>query len=106
MKDLTTAHDKRLDDTNKTQIVAQRFIERAAALGLKGKKADSAALDYFLGAACAAELTGNEAFRRHLDIVSVMIVAVRGMFGVREIANAIPATLPRPQRAAEIAERL
>lgn len=66
--------------------LAQRFIERAEALGYKGKARDKAALDYFVGAATLADLQANHALAQHLGTVSALIVSVRGYFGVRELA--------------------
>jgi hypothetical protein len=70
-----------------TQIVAQRFIERAQALGLKGKKRDEAALDFFTGAAAGAEIAGDKDLAKHLGILCALVVAVRGFIGVNEIAR-------------------
>lgn len=73
-----------------TEIVrrlAQRTIEHVEALGLKGKRADDAALHYFVGAASLADETGNRELAQHLGTVCVLIVSVRGMFGIRELAQ-------------------
>jgi hypothetical protein len=66
--------------------MAVKLIERAAALGLKGKKRDDAALDYFVGAAAGAELAGDAKLACHLGVVSAMIISVRGYIGVAELA--------------------
>ena len=69
------------------KTIATRFIERAAALELKGKKRDDAALDYFVGAAAGAELAGDGKLAAQLGAVAVMIVAIRGYIGVAELAR-------------------
>lgn len=64
------------------------FVERADALNYpqKGKKLDSAALDYIIGAAKIAEIIGNTPIAAHLAGVAY-IVSIRGMFEVRHIAE-------------------
>lgn len=70
-----------------TTLLAKRFLERHAALQLgNGKKADDAALHFFCGAACAFEESGQVEAAQHVGRVGVMIVSVRGMLGVRELA--------------------
>lgn len=68
------------------RTLARRFIERAEELGYKGKKRDDAALDYFVGAAVLAELQGNKLLYEHLGRVALFVIAVRGYFGVKELA--------------------
>lgn len=70
-----------------TKALAQKFIERSEALGLKGKKRDDAALDFWCGAASALELSGRKLDADTLGRQAALIVAVRGYFGVREMAN-------------------
>ena len=69
-----------------TKNLAAKFIERADALGYKGKKRDDAALDFFVGAGAVAAETGNAELAMHLTRVVVMIISVRGFFGVKELA--------------------
>jgi hypothetical protein len=69
------------------KIIAQRFIERAEALNLKGKKRDDAALDYFVGAVAGAEMAGDTKLAEHLGVIAAMMISVRGYFAVREIAE-------------------
>lgn len=68
------------------RTIAQRFVERAESLGYKGKKRDDAALDYWCGAAVAAEASGDANLGQRLANIAVLIVAVRGYFGVKEMA--------------------
>lgn len=69
------------------KTIAERFVERSSALGLKGKKRDDAALDYFLGAAAGAELAGDVQMACQLGLVSAMIISVRGYAGVVSLAS-------------------
>ena len=69
------------------QTIAKRFIERAEALELKGKKRDDAALDYFCGAAAGAELAGNAQLATHIGVVCATMLSVRGFFAVKELAT-------------------
>lgn len=75
------------------RVLAQRCIERMDALGLRGKRADDAALHFFCGAAAVADATGAVDLAKHIGRVAQMIIAVRGMLGVREIAQIAPGTL-------------
>lgn len=69
-----------------TRRLAVRCAERATALGLgRGKKADDAALHYFCGAAVLAEEQGDDFLARHLAMVCVTIISLRGMAGVRQL---------------------
>jgi hypothetical protein len=74
-----TRHDK-------IKTIAERFRERAAALNLKGKKRDDAALDYFVGAAVGAELAGDADLAQAIALAATLIVSVRGFIGVSDIA--------------------
>ena len=73
--------------TTQQRTVARRFVERAAALELKGVKRDNAALDYFCGAAAGAELAGDPQLAHSLGVIAALIVSVRGYIGVQELAN-------------------
>lgn len=57
--------------------VAAAWIERAEALGLKGKRRDQECLTYFVGAAKACELTGAHEDRAWLANV-IFILSIRG----------------------------
>lgn len=70
----------------KIRAIARAFQERAKELQYKGKKRDDAALDFFCGAANLAEINGDEPLLNHLQKVLILSIAVRGMFGVNEIA--------------------
>jgi len=73
----------------KAQGVAKGFLERAKALGYpkSGKRVDSAALDYFVGAATAAQLAGDAAFFEVLKNYAFLGVSFRGINAVRELAE-------------------
>jgi hypothetical protein len=70
------------------KAICARFVERANALNYKGKKGDSAALDYIVGAKVGAELAGNEALAKHLETI-VWVVSIRGQLEVRHIAAGV-----------------
>jgi hypothetical protein len=70
-----------------TRGLAKLFIERAEHLGLKGKKRDDEALSYFVGAVQGARAAGADDLAEHLGRISYLVIAVRGYFGVNEIAN-------------------
>lgn len=61
-------------------------VERMAALGLKGKKADDAALHYFVGAASGATLAKDDDLSAKIQAFAMFFVAYRGMFEVRRVA--------------------
>lgn len=67
--------------------VAVDFVERAEALGLKGKKRDDAALDYFLGAAAIARAQDNKPLENHIGRVALLVIATRGFKGVQDIVS-------------------
>ena len=73
--------------TNVPHLLAKRFVERAEALEMKGKKRDCAALDYFCGATTAAELSEQPALAAQLASICVLIISIRGYKGVLELAN-------------------
>lgn len=63
------------------------FIERSDALGLKGKKRDDAAMHYFVGAAKALDLAGQDT-KRLISWVG-FVLQYRGYNGVvEEVKNA------------------
>jgi hypothetical protein len=76
----------KLQQRKAVKQLAERFLERAKMLGYKGKKADDMALEYFVGATIAAELSGQTDFASYLTLLSAMSVSVRGVFAVREFA--------------------
>ena len=71
---------------NRINELAKRFVERAEALGYKGKERDDAALDFFCGAAVGAEIIGNQAEADRIGRVAVMMVSVRGYIAIKELA--------------------
>lgn len=70
--------------------LAQRILERVEYLGVSGRKADSVALDVFVGAATGAELAGDADLANHIAAVAGLIISVRGMFEVRRLAACTP----------------
>lgn len=68
-----------------TKALAKRFVERSESLELKGKKRDVAALDYFVGAATLADLSGDASLANHLGVVCALIISVRGFIGVKDL---------------------
>lgn len=66
--------------------LARLFKDRADALGYKKKQRDNNCLDFFAGAACAANLLGREDLGKHLGLIMVMVLSVRGYIGINEIA--------------------
>ncbi|NVO13873.1 MAG: hypothetical protein HXX10_07540 [Rhodoplanes sp.] len=71
------------------KAVAAAFVERAEALGLKGVKRDTAALDFFCGAATLAELSGNAEASRALSLAASLLVSVRGYMAVKQLAAGV-----------------
>ena len=70
------------------KTLALRWKERRDALGYKGKRADSAMLDYFIGAATMADIAGNADLRDYLHRVSFFVVAIRGNVALVEWLDA------------------
>jgi hypothetical protein len=65
--------------------IARRCIFRANSLMLSPKKADLMALDYFVGAAVAAEEAGDEALAQALTQYVALLISTRGMAAVRDL---------------------
>jgi hypothetical protein len=68
------------------KALAKSFIERSTELGYKGKKRDSAALDYFIGAAKLLEIDGDEEAANYLGRLA-WLISIRGYKEVEEIAK-------------------
>jgi hypothetical protein len=66
--------------------LAQGFVERAKALGYKGKKRDAAAMDYFCGALMAMREAKHPEFD-HVAAVATLVLATRGYGEIEKIAN-------------------
>jgi hypothetical protein len=62
-------------------------VERAEALGYKGKRRDDFSLDYFASAAKTAELTGATILSAHIARIGVMLIATRGYVEVVRISQ-------------------
>lgn len=69
------------------KFVAEKFVERANALGLKGKRRDDAALDFFCGAAIGAQAANNIPLAQQIGNVAALIVAVRGAMAVIDLTK-------------------
>lgn len=69
------------------QKLAIRCKARAEALEYKGKARDRFALDYFVGAATAAEILGKQEEADWIARVTMMLIATRGYSEVVSIAN-------------------
>lgn len=65
------------------KALAKSWVERERALGLKGKKADDAAINFVVGAANAAEILGAD---KGTFVGIAWLVGVRGASQLREIA--------------------
>lgn len=63
--------------------IAQQFVTRASSQALKGKKRDSMALEFVLGAASAMQVTGQSSNMNALLLLASM-VSIRGY---RELDN-------------------
>jgi hypothetical protein len=59
--------------------------QRAHYLGLRNKRADDMAVDFWSGAAVMAKIMGNTALCQRLTMMLALSIAVRGMMGIREI---------------------
>ena len=63
-----------------------KMVERANALGLRGKKRDDATLDFFVGAVNALYLAGKKKDADHIATVTAMILQTRGFDEVARLA--------------------
>lgn len=75
--------ESKSDYSAHVKALAKAWVEREKALGLKGKKADDAALNFTVGAANAAEVLGAE---KGVFVGLAFLVGVRGAVELREIA--------------------
>ena len=66
------------------QQLAKQFIDRARMQQFKGKARDTAALEFFCGAAAAVELLDTDAFGR--VSTAEMLISVRGYSEVERLA--------------------
>lgn len=69
----------------RVRAIAQRFVDRATELGMKGKRRDAAALEYFVGAAALAEAIGDNLLHQYLGRVTAFIIAIHGYAGVQRL---------------------
>lgn len=67
------------------QLIATKWVERERALGLKGKTADRACLEFFCGAATLAEEMQHPG-RNAITATTALLIATRGAFEARRIA--------------------
>lgn len=71
--------------------LCQRLDDRITVLRLNGQRADDEAVAFFAGAASALHVSGQREVAEKLHPFLVMVVAVRGMFGVRETLHRLRA---------------
>jgi hypothetical protein len=76
----------RLEYVARARKLAALYCERAKLLRYKGRRADESALDFFSGATCAAEQSGELPFAQYLSTLNSLIFAVRGMIAVARFA--------------------
>ena len=63
------------------RMLCEKFIERADALGLKGKKRDDYALEFMIGAATTLALIGHPE-ADHVCRCSALLVSTRGYLAI------------------------
>ncbi len=68
-------------------MIASACVERAEALGYRGKRRDAFALDYFVGAHAGCTAAGNPDLASHIGAITAYVIAVRGFAYVEELAN-------------------
>ena len=80
-----------MTDTNHTTLrkLCASFVERAAALNLKGKKRDDALMDYMIGAHVALAATGQAEDAQHVGNVAALLFSVRGYRECEQIARGL-----------------
>jgi hypothetical protein len=80
-----------LDKKAIVQALAKRFVERSNTLGYTGKRRDSAALDFFVGAAGALEESSNNnkiiSVGNHLGVICATVIRTHGYSAVKELAE-------------------
>lgn len=67
--------------------LARAFRDRSEAIGLKGKKRDDAALEFFLGAAMGLHIEGHEDASQHVLRVASWLIATRGYSEIERICK-------------------
>lgn len=65
--------------------IAESFMRRSEALGLKGRKRDEFALEYFIGAAYAYLAAGMTEECNNLSAIAGLMIAPRGYHAVQEL---------------------
>jgi Asp-tRNA(Asn)/Glu-tRNA(Gln) amidotransferase B subunit len=74
-------------DEMRLRELCKSFMERSTALIYKGKKRETAAMDYFVGAVAGAKLAGKEDFAEHIGRWVVMLLRPRGYSEVERLAK-------------------
>lgn len=72
-------------ELNKT--LCESFIGRAELQELKGKKRDTAAIEFMCGAIAALDAVGKVDEANHLAMVTAMLICTRGYDEVERIAK-------------------
>ena len=70
------------------RAIAQAFVNRSEACDFKGKRRDTLALEYFLGAAAAYHAANMTAEFDHVTRVCAFLICTRGYDYVQELAQA------------------
>jgi len=81
--------------------LALRWRERQSALGYKGKKAEAAVFEYFIGASAALQLSGH-ADAEHVATCAALILST-APFPLATVERWATADLPEAQPATETA---
>jgi hypothetical protein len=67
--------------------LAGQFVERSEALFYKGKRRDDAAVEFFLGAYVALNVTGNSELANKVGLTTAALIAPRGYTAVEQLAK-------------------
>lgn len=67
--------------------LSRQFVRRSEALGLKGKKRDEAAMDFFCGAFAALEAMKHGVEASNLATVIALVLSTRGYSEVEKWAS-------------------
>lgn len=86
-----TTSQELADNAKLIYRLSAKFVERANALGLKGKRRDDDAITYFCGAAQMADLTGQTALCSTLATLLGLVISTRGYKEIEHMAKLAPA---------------
>jgi hypothetical protein len=82
---ITPAQARNNEMSQQIKRLAELFLERSTGLGYKGKKRDDFALEYFVGAAALARVTGQEDLCQRLSALVNYTISIKGFIAVNEI---------------------